>query len=229
MDSSPQTHDFDLTQTPTLQAVASSDEQALVADLQQRVDDAIAHARQRPDVASATAEHETAEEEHRKLQTASRTLNELAREVREQMARSVETTLDQLIASAATGAKPDFAQAAKTAGWELRDRLISRALQRLVEHLTPLAEIRKLRAESHALLTRAKGIEGLAHQRAEKLLEQLRDAVSDEVVLPVDLSKGVSGALLSQAAELKRRALESSANADRLEAWYMGKNLKESK
>jgi hypothetical protein len=35
--------------------------------------------------------------------------------------------------------------------------------------------------------------------------------------LPVDLSKGVSGALLAQAAELKYRALQLSANADSIQ------------
>ena len=45
----------------------------------------------------------------------------------------------------------------------------------------------------------------------------MREAVGEEMVLPVDLSKGVSGALLAQAAELKHRALQLSANANSIE------------
>ena len=62
----------------------------------------------------------------------------------------------------------------------------------------------------------------MAQERAEKLLEQLRDAVSEEVVLPVDLSKGVAGALLGQAAEFKRRAVQLSENADAIERTIRG-------
>jgi hypothetical protein len=68
---------------------------------------------------------------------------------------------------------------------------------------------------------RARAIEGAAQQRAERVLSQLRDAVSDEIVLPVDFSKGVSGALMSNAAELKRLAREAAENAARIEKTYM--------
>jgi hypothetical protein len=63
-------------------------------------------------------------------------------------------------------------------------------------------------------------IEQIAQERAEKLLGQLRHAVTEEVVLPVDLSKGVAGGLIAHATDLKRRAIEASANADRLEELY---------
>ncbi len=99
--------------------------------------------------------------------------------------------------------------------------MATRALERLVEHLTPLAQIAKLRAEAHALVARGRALERIAHERAEKVLSQLREAVSEEMVLPVDMSKGVAGALLARAGAIKRRAVEVSANADRLEAWYM--------
>ena len=66
-------------------------------------------------------------------------------------------------------------------------------------------------------MVRAKALEQIARERAEKLLDQLRDAVSEEVVLPVDMSKGVSGALVAQAAEYRRRAVAISENADHME------------
>ena len=52
------------------------------------------------------------------------------------------------------------------------------------------------------------------------MLEQLRGAVSEEMVLPVDMSKGVAGALLARAAGLKRLAVQVSENADRIERGY---------
>jgi hypothetical protein len=60
----------------------------------------------------------------------------------------------------------------------------------------------------------------MAQDRAEKLLARMRDAVTDEMVLPVDLSKGVVGALLTQADGLKRRAIQISETADEMERRY---------
>ena len=105
---------------------------------------------------------------------------------------------------------------------ENRSRQATRAIERLVERLLPCAQLVRLREESHAAITRARALEGIAQERAEKLLEQLRDAVSEEVVLPVDLSKGVAGALLAQASELKRQALQLSENADSIEKTLRG-------
>ena len=89
-----------------------------------------------------------------------------------------------------------------------------------METRIPLERIAHLREESHAAMVRAKALERVAGERAEKLLGKLRDAVSEEVVLPVDMSKGVSGSLVAQAAEYRRRAVAISENADRLEKAY---------
>ena len=59
----------------------------------------------------------------------------------------------------------------------------------------------------------------------EKVLEQLRGAVSAEMVLPVDMSKGVAGALLARAAGLKRLAVQISENADRIESSYRDRRV----
>src|SRR5262249_37613205 len=118
----------------------------------------------------------------------------------------------------------NFGKLADVAALEQQDRLASRALERLVEHLTPLAEIAQLRTEAHALAARGRALDRIAHERAEKVLSQLRDPGSEEMGPPVDLSKGVAGALLAHAGEMKRRSIELSANADRLEQWYLDKN-----
>jgi hypothetical protein len=217
---------FDLADTPTLQAVATADENVLIHDLEKRVEEAFEQADSQPEVAEAAALNKTAEAQLADLKAAARTLNQHAKALNEQIAAATEAALDGLIQSAAQG-KPDFTKSRDVAALEQKSRLAGRGLERLVEHLTPLAQIAQLRAEAHALATRGRALERIAHERAEKVLSQIREAVSEEMVLPVDMSKGVAGALLSRAGQIKRRGIEISVNADRLEQWYMDKNRKE--
>jgi hypothetical protein len=218
---------FDITTTSTLQAVATSDEQALVSDLEQRVAEALEHAGQQAEVADAAGAHQAAEATVKKLQTAARVLNETAKDLRQQVAAAQARAVDKLVDSAAENGKPDYAQSTQLATLEYRERLTARALERLVEQLTPVAQMARLRTESHSLLARARAIEQAAQLRAERILDQIRDAVSDEIVLPVDLSKGVAGALLTHAVGLKGLAVQASTNADQLEKWYMDRNRKD--
>ncbi|HXP83497.1 MAG TPA: hypothetical protein VN841_02180 [Bryobacteraceae bacterium] len=217
---------FDLVDTPTLQAVATADEQALIQDLEKRVEEAFGQADSQPEVVEAAGLNQTAEAHLAELHAAARTLNQHAKALNEEIAAATEGALDALIQSAAQG-KPDFGKSRDVAALEQKNRLASSALERLVEHLTPLAQIGQLRAKAHALATRGRALERIAHERAEKVLSRMREAVSEEMVLPVDMSKGVAGAVLSRAGQIKRRAIEISVNADRLEQWYMDKNRKE--
>jgi len=216
---------FDLMDTPTLQAVATADERALVQDLEERVEEAFKQAGQQPDVADADARKEAAEANLENLRAAARALNNQGKTLREEIAAATEAALDKLIRSASKG-EPDFGNSVLVTTLEHKDRLVSRALERLVEHLTPLAEIAQLRSQAHAFAARGRALERIAHERAERVLSQLREAVSEEMVLPVDMSKGVAGAVLARAGEIKRRSIETSANADRLEQWYMDKYRK---
>jgi len=208
---------FDIARTPTLHAVATGDEQQLVEDLQQRVEAALRQAKAAPAVVEAAEAECRAEQHLESLQKAERALNQFAKQTGEKLAAMRETALDAVIQSAATGGKLDFKAFAEVAMLESRSRQATRAIERLVERLLPLAQWARLREESHAAITRARALESIAQERAERVLDQLREAVGDEVVLPVDLSKGVSGALLAQAAELKSRALQLSGNADSIE------------
>ena len=205
---------FDIARTPTLQAVATGDEQQLVEDLQQRVEGAIRQAEETPAVVEADETQRRAEQHFASLQKAERALNRFAKETGEKLAATRETALDAVVHSAATGDKLDFKALSDLATLENRGRLATRAIERLVERLLPLAQWARLREESHAALTRARALEAIAQERAERVLDQLRDAISEEMILPVDLSKGVSGSLLAQAAELKNRAVQLSGNAD---------------
>jgi hypothetical protein len=219
--------DFQITETPTLHFVATGDEQKLSHDLQARLDESLRHAEGKPEVIAAADAHRAASDRLQELKKAERGLHQYARESGAEMARVAHHALDAIIVSAVVQNTPDFATLDELTSIETRNRYTARALERLVEHLIPLAQIAELRADSHELLTRARAIEAIAQERAERLLGQLRDAVSEEVVLPVDMSKGVAGALLAAAGGLKKLAVQQAENADRIEKSYTARATKE--
>ncbi len=220
--------DFQITETPTLHFVATDDEQQLSQDLQARLEESLRQAEEQPNVIAAVEAKRAAENRLQQMKKAERTLHQYARDSNIEMAGAAEKTLGGIIESAADG-KPAFTKVSELMGIEARIRYTGRALERLVEHLIPLAQIAHLREDSHELLTRAKAIENIAQQRAEKVLGQLREAVSEEMVLPIDMSKGVVGALLAQASALKRLALQQAENADRIEKSYTERASKENR
>jgi hypothetical protein len=208
---------FDIARTPTLHAVATGDERQLVEDLQERVAAAVQQAEEASEELEAAETQRAAEQHLASLQKAERALNRFAKETGEKLAAMRAEALDALIQSAANAEKLDFKALSVLATLENQSRQASRAIERLVERLIPLAQWARLHEESHTAITRARALEGIAQERAERVLDQLREAVGEEMVLPVDLSKGVLGALLAQAAELKNRALQLSTNADSIE------------
>ncbi len=208
---------FDISQTKTLEAVVTGDEQALAQDLQIRVAELLKIAETQPEVVEATESQQASAERLEKLRTSQRVLNQFAKDARERLARSCRIAIDAAIESAAEKSKPEFGKLTELVSSEYHDRLASRALEHLAERLLPLAQIANLRAESHAMIARGRAVERMAQDRAEKLLTRMRDAVTEEMVLPVDLSKGVVGALLAHADGQKRRAIQISTSADEFE------------
>jgi len=208
---------FDIARTPTLHAVATGDEQELIDDLQERAEAAIRQAREAPAVVEAAEAQRQAEEHLASLQKAERALNQFAKSAGEKLTAMREAALDAVIQSAAVADKLDFKGLSELAALESRSRQATRAIERLVERLLPLALWTRLRQESHAVNVLARALEAVAQERAERVLDQLREAVGEEMILPVDLSKGVSGALLARAEELKQRAVQLSTNADSIE------------
>jgi hypothetical protein len=219
--------DFHITETPTLHFVATGDELRLSHDLQARLDESLRQVDGKPEVMAAVEAHLAVSNRLMELKRAERGLHIYARESGAEMARVAHGALDAIILSAAVQRTPDFEGLAELTAIETRNRFTARAIERLVEHLIPVAQIAELRADSHELLTRARAIEAIAQERAERLLGQLRDAVSEEVVLPVDMSKGVAGALLAHAGGLKKLAVQQAENADRIEKAYTARATKE--
>jgi hypothetical protein len=211
---------FDLARTPTLEAVSTKDQQALTQDLQKRAEESIAAARARPEVVETREAQQRAEERLARLRKAERALSAYARDSREQMAAAETAAIEAIVESAASKSKIDFKKLEGLATLENQNRVASRAIEHLIERLIPLAQISNLREEAHALIAEARAVDRIAQERAEKVLGAIRDAVTEEMVLPVDLSKGVAGALVAHGARLKKRALEISENADRMERTY---------
>ncbi len=210
---------FHVADTPTLQAVATEDEHLLAQDLQARVEEAAGQAEAHPEVVGSAEAQRLAEERLDRLRIAERALNLHAKQSREHLNDLSQSALDALVESAAAG-KLEFKKLSEQVTAENQIRAMTRAIEKLTEHRLPLAHIASLREEAHAVQARARAMERIAQERAEKVLGQLRDAVTEEVVLPVDMSKGVVGALLARATSLKRRAVQVSESADRMERQY---------
>jgi hypothetical protein len=210
---------FDLARTPTLEVVATHDEKQLSHDLQSRLEQAILQAEAQPQVAEAVSDQRSARTRLEDLKKAERLLNKFAMESRNQMAATSKAAIESIVASAVAGA-PKVTNLKELALIDIQNRYVSRAIEQTVEHLIPVAQITSLRAESHALMITARTVEQSAHDRAERLVGQLREAVTEEVVLPVDMSKGVAGALLTHARELRRRAVQLAEEADGIEKSY---------
>jgi len=207
---------YHLSQTPTLEAVAHGDEALLAQDLEARVEEAVKLAESAPEVAEALAAQAAAADRLARLQTAERELNRQSKEARELAGTLGLAVMDALV----EGGAMELKTFARVAAMEDRVRFTGRAIERLAEHQVPLALIGSMREEAHALVAQSRALERLAQQRAEKVLGQMRAAVSEEMVLPVDMSKGVAGALLARATALKSRAVRISEQADEMERSY---------
>src|SRR5262249_538662 len=96
---------FDIARTPTLEAVATQDEQRLAKDLRRRVEEAIQAAESQDEIQKAAAAQKHAEEKLARLRQAERALTRFAKSSREQISTAMEGVLDAVIESAE---KPDF-------------------------------------------------------------------------------------------------------------------------
>jgi hypothetical protein len=220
--------DFHITETTTLHFVATGDEQQLSQDLQTRLEESLGQAEEQAEVIAAVEAARATEDRLQRMRKAERALHQYAHESNTEMAALSDKALGTVIESAAEG-KPSVTRLGELMAIEAQIRYTGRALERLVEHLIPLAQVAHLRADSHELLTRARAIEKIAQERAERVLGQLREAVSEEMVLPIDMSKGVAGALLAHAGGLKKLAVQQAENAERIEKAYTARAAKENR
>src|SRR5689334_1295076 len=211
---------FYLAESPMLEAVATEDERLLAQDLETRVAEAVQQADSHVSVSEGAKACRQAQDRLERLRVAERVLNQHAKEARERIAATAEKALEHLVEVAASGKKIELKKLEDTAATETQVRILAQAIGRLAERLIPTAEIANLREEAHTLEAKARALEQIAQERAERVLEQLRGAVKEEMVLPVDMTRGVAGALLARAAAHKRLAIQVSENADRLERAY---------
>jgi hypothetical protein len=109
---------------------------------------------------------------------------------------------------------------------ENESHLVSRAINRVAEHLKPIAEIDKHLAEAAMLFARADQMDTIANQRAERLIDSLSAAVGEEVVLPVDVRHGVVGVLIQLADDTRKEAYARKQTASMLRKTYDEKQTK---
>ena len=128
---------FDISRTPTLEAVATQDEQLLAQDLQKRVEEAIGSAESHEEIVAAAEGHRIAEDRLAKLRKAERALSQFSKTSREQAAATTQIVLDGVIESAISGDKPDLKKVAGLIVMESQTHFAMRAIERLVEHLIP--------------------------------------------------------------------------------------------
>jgi hypothetical protein len=155
-------------------------------------------------VVEARTAFENAEARQDELDEALRALNVRYSEIDKWLKGIAPAYVEELIKSAASGGKrPDQKVASSIIERENEARLLIRAVERIVEHLKPTAQITRLWAEAAHQFARAKVLDKLAHERAQRLLESLSAAVSEEGVVQVDAKAGVSGLLLGMASEAR--------------------------
>jgi hypothetical protein len=99
---------FHLAETPTLEAVATEDEQLLAQDLKVRVEDGVQQAEAQPEVAEAADAEQHARNRLDRLRAAERALSRQAKESRERMAELSAKALETLVEAAASGKKLEF-------------------------------------------------------------------------------------------------------------------------
>jgi predicted nucleotidyltransferase len=99
---------FHLSQTPTLEAVSTHDEQLLNEDLQTRVAEAVAEAQALPDVVAIMQVAHATSEELARLRTAERALHQLAKDSRTTLEQIGQQALDALVDAAAGGYRPEW-------------------------------------------------------------------------------------------------------------------------
>src|SRR5262245_34140052 len=109
---------FDIAQTPTLEAVSTADERLLAEDLEARAKQAARQAEELPDVLAAREAHTQAANRLAQLQRAERALNAFARDAGEKLTHLRESALDAVIDAAGSGGKLDFKGLAEVSALE---------------------------------------------------------------------------------------------------------------
>lgn len=101
---------------------------------------------------------------------------------------------------------------------------VLRALARLVEHVTPLASITQLKAESALLQGRADELKRIANERIAHTAELLRGAAEFESGLTLNVRSTLTGLILGYAEELAARSNELAVAVIEQERAYQRTN-----
>lgn len=108
----------------------------------------------------------------------------------------------------------------KSLALQEEERLLTAAIQRLVEEELPWATIQHHRMEAEKLALMAKALENAAGERSQQLAQMVAQAADFECEIAIDTSSGLSGSLLRSAAQMKAQGqAELSSAEDEEQRW----------
>ena len=175
-----------------------------------------------PAVTEAREAYEAASARVSKLHAAHGAMNRRGTELFDAVVAAKDALEGGLIEQFAESGKPVDASALFTryiVAQGERDALI-RALARLAEHVTPLAEIANLRAEAAVFMARAAHLKGIVEDRIKKTAELMREAAEFEGGLVMDTRSTLSGQLQAFAETLEGRSVQAACTADSRQFTY---------
>ena len=182
-----------------------------------------------PSVRDAREKFDAATDRSAKLKTAFFAMNKRGKVLTENLTVARAALEDGLIEQyAGSGAPVDGARlftAFNVAAGE-REALM-RALARLAQHVTPLAEIAQLQGEADLYKLRSEELRRAAEERKVRTAELLREAAEFESGLTLDVRSTLTGFLLSYADSLLGRSVEASIAARQQETAYRRMNALE--
>jgi hypothetical protein len=168
------------------------------------------------EVTAAREAHEAASARVSKLHAAHGAMNRRGGDLHEAVVAAKDALEGGLIEQYAESGRPVDASALFTkyaVAQGERDALM-RALSRLAEHATPLAEIADLRAEAAVFKARAEHLKRVAEERIQKTAELMREAAEFESGLVMDTRSTLTGQLFAFAETLAGRSVQAACTAN---------------
>jgi len=177
-------------------------------------------------VREAREKHETAVDRLAKLQAAYFQINKRGKALGDRVTAARAALEDGIIESYIGGESVDAAALfMEFTAAQGESGALTRALERLCMHVTPLAEIARLKAEADLLTARGAELKRIATERITKTAEMLRDAAEFESGLTIDTRSTLTGKIMDYAASLVGQGARSASQAQEQEIAYRRANV----
>jgi hypothetical protein len=187
-----------------------SSEREVQQELVAKVQEIVEQAQESAEVSEARRANGVAEMEVNRLRGAHRELLGRSKKLRED-SQSVAGRLESALID---GGELTATQLDNLVRLEADQRATMRAVERIVERLTPAAEMAHLEAAAALFLAQARELRRVADERIRHTARLMADAAQHEGEIVFDPRKTVSGLLTLHAEELERRAADHLRWAD---------------